>query len=676
MSVWHRARELAGLPDLPGTERGVHLRAKKEGWRSQSVSHGKGREYHMESLPVRARNVLLKTETTALVLSSPSLPSLPSPHKPLEVGDLKDWQKEAMLARLAVLHEVERRAKLVGNNTAIDDVVEIAKDGMLPDPIQTAIPKALAKSGSGVNLSVRTIKRWKSLAKKGPAFLAPKPMEFGGEPVWAANFLKRWQTATRQDITEILRDMAREGVYPRPSYAQARRYLKDHVGEVEKQKGRLSTLQLKTMLPFLRRDTSKLQPAEVFIGDGHSSYVLVAHPNTGKPFVPELTEILDVATRRHIGLSVHFSENTIAVSDALRMAIANGGVPKALQCDRGSGIKNDKFNNEVTGLAARLGFELYHPQARNPQAAGIIERVHKAILIPAARQFPGTYIGRRAKNPDLLRLVNKKIKEGKVELPTLADLLNVIEFLRVEYNARPHSSLPKIIDPITKTKRHQSPNEAWQAALDDGWKPVLLGEDLLSELRLEETRQTSRGEIDLHGMRYFSDALREFHRTKIRVRFDVRDGSKVWVYHLDGRFICEAKRDANLVPYLSDNYLDVAGQKRLKAQLGRVERKAEKLRDAGTALEATAEPLSALELEQSKKALQKMEAAVEEAVQLEEVQTIDGRPFFSGEFYLRDWGRWMLTDPPQATDVERLDFAEKMEKLNFRLLIGAEEMAS
>jgi hypothetical protein len=45
---------------MPGTERGIQIRAEKETWRSRPRSgRGGGREYHLSSLPAQARNALL-----------------------------------------------------------------------------------------------------------------------------------------------------------------------------------------------------------------------------------------------------------------------------------------------------------------------------------------------------------------------------------------------------------------------------------------------------------------------------------------------------------------------------------------------------------------------------------------------------------------------------------------
>jgi hypothetical protein len=70
MKEWYAAKELAGLPGMPGTERAVQIKAQKDAWQSRPrAGRGGGREYHLSSLP----------EQTRLHLLTPGLTTVPSP---------------------------------------------------------------------------------------------------------------------------------------------------------------------------------------------------------------------------------------------------------------------------------------------------------------------------------------------------------------------------------------------------------------------------------------------------------------------------------------------------------------------------------------------------------------------------------------------------------------------
>ncbi|MDC5138046.1 DDE-type integrase/transposase/recombinase, partial [Acinetobacter baumannii] len=125
--------------------------------------------------------------------------------------------------------------------------------------------------------------------------------------------------------------------------------------------------------------------------DGHCFDAEVAHPQHGKPFRPELTSIIDVATRRLVGWSIALSESSWAVLDAIRMSATECGIPAIFYVDNGSGYKNDLPKAQWRGFLARLNPEVSHALPYNSQANGLIERSHQTIWVKAAKNLP-TYI--------------------------------------------------------------------------------------------------------------------------------------------------------------------------------------------------------------------------------------------------------------------------------------------
>ncbi|MBF0339762.1 MAG: transposase [Magnetococcales bacterium] len=684
---WGTVADLAGLPEMPQTQRGVRMLAERAGWLKRKRATGKGWEYHLGALPEAARNALKERTPSAaplpVVVVEPRM-VIPERRDALGVTDLKQWQRETMDARLVILREVERRAALSLLSEAVATVVALAADGTLPAEIQMALPSALAKNGKDKEtLSPSTIHRWRAMAKRGMGALAPAPMDAGGTPAWVEPFMKIYRTPNRLTVAAVLRQMHEAKMDPGliPSYSQARRYL-ERIGEAEAGKGRLSRLQLTAKLPFIRRSTSELSPMDIVNGDGHLSYFLALHPNTGKPTRLEFTEVFCVATRIHAGWSINYSENTHAVVDALRMAVEFGGVPKIVHWDNGSGAKNKNLQDEVSGLKSRLGFEFYHQTPGNPQAGGIVERGHQQVLIPAARRFD-SYVGRRDKDDGLLRIRMKAIQEGKIRLPTIPEVVEMIDKMREIYNNTPHSSLPWMFDKVTGKKRHETPKEAWQRHVDGGWKPVRV-DNALEEFRLEETRTVLRGEIRFHTMIYSNPTgLKEWHNKKVRVRYDPRDGSKVWVWSLDkhDRLICEATRDGNVRPYLVDNVLEHGGMLRLRGQLARLDRKKlEKLAEARQTLEMVVEPLTIAQEEAANAMIEQLgmgESRTAEIVPLHEAQILESgfpaRPVFSGTLAEEAWGKWAMANMDQL-DEEELDKLEsRLEDPWFRRLLGFDD---
>ncbi|SMB43894.1 transposase [Serratia proteamaculans] len=64
---WFAARELTGIAGLPSSPQGINLMARREGWisRRRKGIQGKAVEYHISSLPIGTRSLLMLQETPA-----------------------------------------------------------------------------------------------------------------------------------------------------------------------------------------------------------------------------------------------------------------------------------------------------------------------------------------------------------------------------------------------------------------------------------------------------------------------------------------------------------------------------------------------------------------------------------------------------------------------------------
>jgi hypothetical protein len=151
------------------------------------------------------------------------------------------------------------------------------------------------------------------------------------EPAWGRPLLKLYRAPQKPSLADALARLP-ETLPPgatAPSYGQAKRYLK-RMSAVERARGRLGPNALKGVKAFTRRAVDGLRAGDVFIADGHSGDFEVMHPSGGQPCRPELTCVLDVATRLWVGWSAALAESTWAVSDALRDAIERHGVARDL----------------------------------------------------------------------------------------------------------------------------------------------------------------------------------------------------------------------------------------------------------------------------------------------------------------------------------------------------------
>lgn len=139
---------------------------------------------------------------------------------------IKEWQRNCLHARLALLQEVDRRRLDQRREVALAEFCAAAKAGQLPPELQSLVPVAVAK---GETLSPATLKRWRVARRHGLAQLAPKPVRADRIPAWGDALLKEWQRPQKPALAYALEQIAQPGRLPAsvavPSYATAHRFL-------------------------------------------------------------------------------------------------------------------------------------------------------------------------------------------------------------------------------------------------------------------------------------------------------------------------------------------------------------------------------------------------------------------------------------------------------------------
>lgn len=572
------------LPGFPGSERGLRTWLEKRNWPTKNIpSRGKN-GFKVEFQPpkdimdlIRSRAMhaaiksapAVKTETTAIVKTT------------VKTTELKDWQRDIAEARAAICAEVKRLAAIGGTERAIRSVIDMAALGTLPEHLQQLVVVANAKAGSSRALSRTSIYRWLSDLDKGIGALAPKAMEKNTMPAWAGTVISLMARPQKPSLKDCMREINEHlpaGIKA-PSYWAADRFLKK-MSKVDVQRGRMGSREIKNILPFVRRDTTGMWPSDAYTADGHSFDAEVAHRDHGRPFRPEVTTVLDISTRKVVGWSVDLAESTWSVLDALRHGCLSCGIPAIFYVDNGSGFKNAAMSHEATGFMARLGITLTHSLPYNSQARGLEERSHKTFLVRAAKKLP-TYIGKdmdaqaKQKVFKITRADIKKTGTSKL-LISWNDFIQFLDDQIKKYNDQPHRALARINDPITGNKRHQTPNEAWDAAIAEGWKPTPVDAHESDDLfRPYKECKVARGEVRLYNNLYFSHDLTDYHGDTVRVGYDIHDASKVWVRNKAGQLICVAEFEANKRDYFPQSFIRQAAQKRAEGRIKRAEAKIE-----------------------------------------------------------------------------------------------------
>lgn len=580
MRKWFTAQELAGLPGLPGTVQGVRLAAARESWEGQKRLGSKAIEYSFAVLPAETQAALVARLVQAEQPAEAPKPTAPhtfiSPQRDgISTSRLSDDQRDVMSARVSIIREVERMSQMVSQQRAILTLVGLARDGKLSPYLAERVERANDRKTPDRTLSERTIKRWLAdFRKHGEIALAPirrKPdMTL---PVWAPVFLKHYQRPQKPSAEAAY--AAFQAEYPgAPSIHAVRRMLAKMPPQAREQ-GRIGAREIKSLKAFHRRTADMLWPNDVWIADGHTFDAEVMNPLTGQIFRPEVTMVIDWGTRRIVGFSVNLAESTIATLDTLRDGVSRVGMYKVLYVDNGSG-----FDNAVVyEVNDRLGGTITHSLPYNSQGRGVIERPHKTILVRLSKTYD-SYIGKdmdKEAATRVHRLSRQQLSMGlqPKQIPTFeaffADLQDALD----AYNHRPHRALPKIRDIETGKLRNQSPMESWKSALADGWEPLKAEAHVVEALvRPQVVRTTNRAEVRIFGGIYFLQALEGYHGQEVRVAYDFRDASRVWVHTLDGELIGEAVLGGNASPAMPQSLMDKATEKREKGQLARLVKKA------------------------------------------------------------------------------------------------------
>ncbi|MDI1231369.1 MAG: Mu transposase C-terminal domain-containing protein [Methylobacter sp.] len=398
-------------------------------------------------------------------------------------------------------------------------------------------------------ISTSTVGKWKQLKKK-TGHCAPEKTrtKTNWKAVWWFPLLLCcYRKPQKPTLTEAYADfkkdwqaqgLALDGL---PSYDAANRLLKA-MPFVIRETGRRTGAELASLKAFVRRDWSSMSSNEAWVGDGHSFKAKVRHPRTGNAFAPEVTMIIDAASRFVVGWAFSLAENQIAVAEAIGQGMLKHGKPLIYYSDNGSGQTAKTIDCPIGGMLARMGVEHETGIPGNAQGRGLIEGLWDITMIAAAKTFP-TFQG-TGMDGDTLRKNTNAINSAKRkgEVPTFVPSWQ--EFMRV---------CEETIDTYNHEHKHSSlggktPADVYFANFDASWACPLTDDEALNLYRPFILRTPIRGELTWINNRYFNKVLVELpEKTKVRVAYDLHHADRVWISDLQGKFICIGEWNGNQV---------------------------------------------------------------------------------------------------------------------------------
>jgi len=445
-----------------------------------------------------------------------------------------------------------------------------AAEGRLDAHLAHAYAHCHDKRRAGQRLALKTYYTWLERARAGDLAPRVKGQDLSLPP-WTPLLLAHYRRPQKPTLREAHAAALAEWQGEPFSYDQAwrlTRKIETYAPEIL-YRGRNQGAGLKALLPYVKRGTDDLWSNDVWTGDGHALKGKIAHPDHGRPFRPEVTLIVDVASRCVMGWSVSFSENTIAVCDALRHAVSRHGLPLIYYSDNGAGQTARAMDAPVGGMLARLGIRHEVGIPGNPQGRGLVERLWQTLTIPLARKLP-TFHGAGA-DRDYLRRTSGEIEKdlrryGKsAHLPSLGAFMAALEAVVEHYNQHHrHRAL-----------NGQTPAAAYAARLREEDRVTLSAEELLHLFRPHVERTAQRGTVSLWNNTYANRALMALDGQKVLVGYDLHDAGSVVVRRLNGEFVCTAEFNGNEKRYFATSLTDELRIQRVERRVKKLEKEAE-----------------------------------------------------------------------------------------------------
>ena len=587
------------LACLPNSVQGINYQARKNNWQSRKrVGKGGGKEYALASLPQEIQTDIRTKFVASIIKAKPK--SLTADLRQVELKTLTEKQREVAGARMALVAQVAQLEQAQPRYKAIKFFCEQIKHGGISSDLMRLVETANNKKGKNRTLSDRTLNQWVLDYEKADSpeerlkALAPmqRVAKKAEEIVWLPDFLAIYRQTNGINVAEAYHYFSAEWdarfadeplrLEMKPSIDQVRAALAKlpkHIKEI----GRKTGSELRAINTYVKRDWSVLQVNDVWVGDGHAMKLKVAHPEHGRPFIPEVTLIMDAASRFIVGWSASLAENVIAVADALRYGVERYGIPAIYYSDNGGGEKNWMLDGDITGMLPRLGINHQTGIPGNPQGRGIIERVHQTILYPVARKFL-TYHGRGADRETVRKVSTAVISLDKAKRKGNAELTPKQEWAKGKlpsWNAF-LEAVQEQIDWYNNEHVHREIGMT-PAAKRLQLMAKMKEEDLVFITKVESRdlfrpsvlRTPERGVVRLFNNKYFNTKLLDVEGIKVQVSFDIHDPSQVIIRKQDGTFVCYAelngnKRDAFPVAFV-EQQRKARHQRRLKLKMEQVD---------------------------------------------------------------------------------------------------------
>ncbi|MGD1880817.1 MAG: transposase domain-containing protein [Paracoccaceae bacterium] len=565
---WWAAEDLAdsGLPDVPGTKRGVNAMAKRMDWGSfpkkirRKPGRGGGTEYHWTLLPVAARTALLSGAKRKKSQADRGLAWA-------EFDQLPHKARATAQERLRVLQAIEELMKAgLSQSVATDQLARIH------------------------GFHARTIWNWIGMVEGVEdadrlAYLAPKRHKAQRAAAKHADYrafmdyLKSLYLAPeRRTFAQCFReafDQANLERWSIPNERTALRRLKKEVPRVTQIFAREGLAGMHRCYPAQIRDRTGLTAMEAVNADCHKIDVFVKWPD-GTVNRPQIVAFQDLYSGKVLSWRVDHNPNKVMVMAAFGELVETYGIPRRCLFDNGREFANKwmtagaetRFRFKIldedpVGVLPLLGIQIHWATPGHGQAKPI-ERGFRDFASDIAKdpRFAGAYVGNR---PDA-----KPDNYGSHAVP-VERFLQVLGEGIEKHNARPGR--------LSKTAAGRSFDETFAESYATA--PIRKATEQQRRLWLMGQQigklNANNGEFKAFDNHYYSEWMSEHAGERMVARFDPEDlHAGLWMYSVDGEFMGFAECRQAVGFFDITESKEEARRKRRRAKLQR------DLRDAHT----------------------------------------------------------------------------------------------
>lgn len=294
------------------------------------------------------------------------------------------------------------------------------------------------------------------------------------------------------------------------------------------------------VLPYLKRDISKLEVGDVLIADGHTLDFQVVNPFSGKPVRATMVAYQDWKSADIAGYEIMLSENTQCIASALRNSIIRlGKYPKVAYQDNGRAFKSKFFRGSKNfdecgfyGLFGKLGIVPVFAKPYNAKAKPI-ERFFREFT-QTGESLINSYVGNNIVNKPAYLMRNEKFHKSIHDdfIPTIEQAIQLIESWLVFYRSQPCPHVAgKTIGEVF--------NEGSGAGVNI---------DELDDLMMaQEERKIGRNGIKFLNSFYYNESLYGL-KDSVIIKYNLYDLSYVKVYSQKGEYLGKAETMLEIHP--------------------------------------------------------------------------------------------------------------------------------